>query len=336
MPQQPAQPQPLAIRPLQDHEHDLWLDFLARSNNGTLFHDLRFLSYHAPGRFETHHLVFTIGDQMAALLPGAIVSHAAGGRVLKSPYGATIGGLVLDPTPPARMVLAMVQALVDYAKGLGIKAIEIILSPPEFLAVPDHTQEFALTACGFRPAQTWLQHVVRLPGDPDQVIPGLPDRRRRTAVRAAAKKGATVRIGGPEDLPAYHALLTANRQRHGMEPVHSLAELQRLYELVPERLKLFLCEYRGALAGGSLFFEHSQRLVHSFAPCYDRTQKNLNATLVVTVAAMEHYAAQGAMLLDLGGSTFDDYSFNDGVTDFKESLGGIGLNRVQWRWQAGA
>jgi len=329
---QVTDPHTITARPLGQDEHDRWQAFLARSNNGTLFHDLDFLAYHPPDRFDTHHLVFESGGRLLALLPGATLRDGRRRRVLRSPYGATIGGLVLPPAPPAQEVLALVRRLVDYARGLGLKAMEIILPPAQFHRVPDHTQEFALAACGFTPVQVWLQHVIRLPADPAQVIPGLPDRRRRTAVRAAAKKGVSLRIGSPADLPAYHALLSANRQRHGKAPVHSLKELYRLYELVPDRLRLFLCEFQGKLIGGSLFFEHHPGLAHSFAPCYDRATKNLGATLAVTVAAMEYYAARGVRLLDMGGSTFDDYSFNPGVTAFKESLGGIGLTRTLYRW----
>ena len=189
-------------------------------------------------------------------------------------------------------------------------------------------------AAGFRPVRSWLQHVIPLPKSAEQVIPGLPDRRRRTAVRAARKKGVSVRIGTTGDLAVYHDLLSANRSRYGMAPVHTLGELQRLYELVPDRLALFVCELEGELIGGTLCFEHHERLAHSFAPCYDRSRKNLNATLAVTVAAMEHYADRGFSLLDLGGSTFDDYSFNQGVTAFKQSLGGLALTRTVWRWSA--
>ena len=50
----------------------VWADFLAASDNATLFHDLRFLAYHPPERFETHHLLFRRGPSVVAVLPAAV------------------------------------------------------------------------------------------------------------------------------------------------------------------------------------------------------------------------------------------------------------------------
>ena len=44
-----------------------WDEFIAETNNGTLFHTQRFLGYHPEGRFEHRHLIFE--DQLALSLP---------------------------------------------------------------------------------------------------------------------------------------------------------------------------------------------------------------------------------------------------------------------------
>src|SRR5262249_41782415 len=84
----------ITVRRQEESDGRAWRDFLASSSNGTLFHSLDFLAYHSRGRFEVHHLMFERPGKLLALLPAAIVSEPWG-RVLKSPYGASVGGFVL-------------------------------------------------------------------------------------------------------------------------------------------------------------------------------------------------------------------------------------------------
>jgi hypothetical protein len=69
-------------------------ELLARSANGTLFHDLRFLRYHPADRFEFHHLVLRRKGKPIALLPGGLC-RAADPPMFSSPLGASIGGVAV-------------------------------------------------------------------------------------------------------------------------------------------------------------------------------------------------------------------------------------------------
>jgi len=63
---------PITAVPLGTSE-EIWQGFLARSANGTLFHDLDFLRYHPPGRFRFHHLMLIHDGEPIALFPGGLV-----------------------------------------------------------------------------------------------------------------------------------------------------------------------------------------------------------------------------------------------------------------------
>ncbi|MCS7169495.1 MAG: hypothetical protein NZ949_02605, partial [Candidatus Kapabacteria bacterium] len=41
-----------------------WEQFVACSNNGTMFHRLQFLDYHRPGKFRFHHLLFRSSGEL--------------------------------------------------------------------------------------------------------------------------------------------------------------------------------------------------------------------------------------------------------------------------------
>ncbi len=49
----------ITVSPYKASFQEDWDRFVRQANNGTLFHLRQFLSYHPPGRFEDHSLVFT-------------------------------------------------------------------------------------------------------------------------------------------------------------------------------------------------------------------------------------------------------------------------------------
>ncbi len=328
----PARTQ-VAVERFQPVQAAEWQEFLGSSNNGTLFHDLRFLSYHPPGRFDTHHLVFRRDGDSVALLPAAIVREADGRRILKSPYGASIGGCVLRVGTSAEVVLAMVEALQEYAADTHLAGIELRLGPSILARCPNDDLAFALTARGFALTRRWLCHVIALPADPAQVLAGIPTRSRRRYARYALRQGVVPEEAGPERLDEFYAMLEANRARHGARPTHTLADLQALWAAVPERVKLFLFTLENRPIAGGLVFELNQRVAYVFYVCHDERFEQYRATSLAVAHVMEHYAAGGFRYLDLGPSTFDDLTLNRGLAEFKEELGATGFCRDTYRWE---
>lgn len=319
------------FRPEQTVE---WKRFLATSNNGTLFHDLDFLSYHPPGRFETHHLVFRRDGESVALLPAAIVAEGDDKRYLKSPYGASVGGLVLPLGQSAETVLILIDRLQGHACAMGLDGIEMRLGPHLYMRQPDEHLGFALAAQGFRLVQRWLTHVLALPDDPAAVLK-LPSRRKAEYVRAAERKGAVPREVGPEYLEDFYAMLCRNRAKHGAVPTHSLPELRALFQKVPQAVRMFLCFIESKIAAGTLVFEVNAHVAYNFYPCHEDVYeyRPYHPAPLLAVHVAKHYAARQFRYLDLGPSTFDDFTLNRGAAFFKEGLGAKGFCRDTWRWE---
>src|ERR1700751_6169333 len=119
----------ITVEPLAAGEEDQWAEFLGASGNGTFVHELRFLAYHPPKRFDFRHLVMRRRGTIIALLPGGIV-ESGGERLFVSPVGASVGGPVISPKLDSRGTLALVQALQSYAVTERWDGLRIILAPP--------------------------------------------------------------------------------------------------------------------------------------------------------------------------------------------------------------
>jgi hypothetical protein len=308
-----------------------WAEFLKDSNNGTLFHDLRFLSYHRPDRFRTRHLIFRREGEIIALLPAAIVTDATDRPVLKSPYGASVGGFVYPRRQSLALCGAVVARLKEFVIANGLAGAELRIGPSIYLREPDEQQSFCLAAEGFRLTQRWLTQVVSLPADPDDVTRALP-KRKQEYVRAAERTGATVQQVGVENLERFYSILLRDRAKHGAQPTHTLPELRTLFERVPEHLRLFFCFIGSDIAAAALVFELNSVVAYSFYPCHDDAYDRHRPALKLGVDEARHYAARGFRHLDLGPSTFDDMRLNHGLAAFKESLGARGFCRDTWKW----
>src|SRR5262249_37644243 len=100
-----------------------WNELLARSVNGTLFHDLHFLRYHPADRFAFHHLVFKRDGRPVALLPGGL-SGTAGPPTFCSPLGASVGGFAVAGLT-AELAMGLVDVLQAYARMPDLAGVQI-------------------------------------------------------------------------------------------------------------------------------------------------------------------------------------------------------------------
>jgi len=66
----------------KEHSQD-WDNFISVSQNGTLFHERKFLNYHPETRFKDHSLIFQNNKNFAAVLP-AIETSSDGDKILIS------------------------------------------------------------------------------------------------------------------------------------------------------------------------------------------------------------------------------------------------------------
>src|SRR5262249_8252972 len=187
----------------------------------------------------------------------------------------------------------------------------------------------------FTLACRWLTHVITLPPSPEDVAPQLVSKRRRNYIRCALNQGVRVATAGPEHLPAFYRILERNRAKHRARPTHTLADLERIFHMTPDRLQLFVCSLREEMVAGALVFELNPRVSYLFYLCHDGWFDRLRPATLVTLRVAQHYSRRGVRYLDLGPTTFDDLQMNEGLARFKEEMGAVGFCRDTWRWERG-
>src|SRR5262245_47307711 len=203
----------ITVEPLGADE-GAWNELLARSANGTLFHDLRFLRYPPPDRFEFHHLVLSSHGKPIALLPGGL-SRTADPPTFCSPLGASIGGFAVTDLR-AELAVTLVEAVQNYARARGWAGVEITLPPACYSFETAGLIEFALFCRGFRLLRRWLCPMLPLIAESRDGFERTYSSRQATFVRAARRKGMVGIEAGVERLDDFLQVFHGTYARPGV------------------------------------------------------------------------------------------------------------------------
>jgi hypothetical protein len=325
----------IRVQPCHSSQAAEWKAFLTRSNNGVLFHDLDFLAYHPPDRFQVHNLMFYESDRLIALLPAAVEVEADGRRFLKSPYGASVGGLVLPPRLSVGTALELVSRLKNFAAAQRLQGIEMRIGPNVYLQEPNDLLSFSLMVSGFQLTHRWLSFVIPIGAAGPIPAAELLSSRMMRYVRANQKQGLSPREVEVDRLDDFYRILVENWARHRAWPTHDKSELARIFELVPGRVRLFLCAYHEAEIAGALVFVLNDRAAYTMYLCQSDQDRELHAPPVLMAYIIDRLARDGLKCLDMGPSASDQH-LNSGTVFFKQSLGAQGFCRDTWRWESQA
>lgn len=274
--------------------------------------------------------MFYEGGKAIGLLPAAVVDRD-GERWLVSPYGASVGGLVVASDCRLLRMIGLVASLTTYAKNTGLHGIELRIGPSIFLREPNALQPFALQTRGFELSHCGLTFVLTL----QEASASLSGNRRRERARAERDNAFEPRELGEESLGAFYAILTETMDRHVARPTHTLSELADLYRRVPGKLRLFLLRRDEVELAGILVFVLNSVAAYTFYLCSTAEGLRHSALVVLLQFVVDTMRDEGFRYLDLGPSASDTH-INEGVVFFKESLGAQGFRRETWQWRARA
>lgn len=302
---------------------DRWDAFVRESNNGTIFHLQKFLGYHERS-FDWNHLLFLQRGSIVALLPAARM-----GTTLESPIGASYGSFVTNDIPFG-LGVEIVDAFAQHCRERKVE--RTLLTPPPFIysQTASHNIDYALAYRGFQFDKHYISHAIPLAGATSLQTYGSTARRY---VRKYLRE-QEISVSPSTDLDAFYPILLKNKQKHGVTPTHSLAELNKLRELFPEDIRLFLVTRKGKPIAGSLVFVCNQRVALCFYNMLLYEYEHYHPIHALMHEVIRWATASGFAWLDLGVS--QDTAAEDPMTPamslirFKEQFHAHGVLRSTW------
>lgn len=289
-----------AITPYDDRYQTLWDDFLKRSQGGTVMHSRRFLGYHGDRFHDESLCVWTDpGVRLKAVIP--LSRSPAAADVVVSHGGSTFGGLIedaIDPAARAALLSSIAQHLLDH----GYRQLIYKPAPAIFGQQFDESDLRLLLHVGtVRRSDLW--NFIRLDH------PHAMSAKRRSAIKAAARKGVTVRKAETDaDWLSFHELLKANlAERHDTAPVHSRDEMLSLRTRIAGENELWLAVGPdNQILAGTWCFAYNHHTLHTQYIASNADGRQLGAVDCLLAGVVDDAAARGMRILSFGINTLHD------------------------------
>tara|TARA_B100001142_G_scaffold96284_2_gene98123 strand:+ start:9373 stop:10320 length:948 start_codon:yes stop_codon:yes gene_type:complete len=302
----------------QNNEHlKIWDKYVQKSNNGTIFHLRKFLSYHQERNFKDCSLMFYDKDTIKGIFSGAIVNHC-----LYSHPGASFGGFVYNDLS-FESSKKMVELLIQYA--LKNQLTEIVIIPPPFIYynLYNEAMEYCLHYKGFNIEEYYISSFVDLRGDIKNQIHS----RKKRYIR---KIENNIIVKESKNLEDFYPILLDNKSRHDTKPTHTLEELKILMDKFPNNIILLLSYYENKIIGGALNFITNNNSCILFYNMIDYNYKDLQSASLQIYKSLEWAKKNGLYYLDIGVSQL--YEGNqiiphDSLINFKEQFGAKAMIR---------
>ena len=306
----------IVVEKYQPELKEKWDNFVSQANNGTIFHKIQFLSYHPPKRFNFHHLIFQKQSNTIAVLPGMLNNG-----VFKSPAGASFGGIVMDDMSFSKTD-TIVNKFLEYCINKNIKEVYFTLPPISYLKELNKNLEYVLLYNGFSYSNNMYTSVINLPKLGKNPIKEF-HQNARNAIRKGTKLNLEVKLS--TDYESFYPILLKNKEKFKVSVTHSLDELKKLNNLLPDDLKLFLVYKEEILLGGSLIFICNERTLLAFYIALDYDYQEYRPINYLLYEIIRWGQQNGFKYLDLGVNQEESESnpmeVNRGLISFKSSMG---------------
>ena len=295
-----------------------WNDFVSRSKNGTFLLDRNYMDYHAD-RFTDHSLMVYRRDKLYALLPGNIA-----GDTFYSHQGLTYGGFIMSDKTAAVDVVQLFRLLNDQFRREGIRKVIYKPTPWIYHRQPSEEDLYAVVeVCGATVSRGLSSTISRDHQNKWYRI-------RECGARHAKQLGLTVEE--TEDYKPFWQVLSNNlRERYGLNPVHTVDEIEMLHRRMPDHIRLVVVREGDETIGGTVLYV-SDRVVHSQYIAASPKGKQVHALdLLFDVVIRKALATHP--YFDFGISTEKRGTYlNEHLIYQKEGFGGRGVCYDWYEW----
>lgn len=297
-----------------------WNAFVAQSKNGTFLLDRRYMDYHA-SRFHDHSLMIYKEERLFALLP----AHREGEQLF-SHNGLTYGGLLIGPKAKTAEIVTLFEELNEGLRDEGFRQVTYKRIPWIYHHVPAEEDLYALfKVCGAHLTARDVSSVIC------QENPLHWSQNRRIQRNKALRQG--VEVTTSEDFPVFWEVLRDNlMNKYGVEPTHSLEEIQLLRQRFPDNIRLYIALKEGKVIGGTVLYV-TPRVVHVQYISASPEGKELGA-LDAIYERILHHDFVDCPYFDFGKSTEDNgYLLNTSLIHQKEGFGARAICYDTYVWE---
>lgn len=289
---------------------DLWDKFVSQSKNGNFLFLRDYMEYHSD-RFRDYSLMVFDNDCLRAIFPATVID-----KTIISHGGLTFGGFITDKHMKVHLMLDILEKVKQYFRSLGLARIIYKAIPHIYHAIPAEEDLYALFRAEAKLFRRDISSCINL-AERISFSKG-----RKACVSKAKQQG--VEVQRSDDFEQFMGIETEHlRKKHGVDPVHSTAEITYLANLFPNQIKLFSACCKEAMLGGVIVYE-SKQVAHAQYIAATEAGKSIGCLDAVLNFLINDYYCQSSSIkyFDFGISTNHQGQFLDiDLIRNKESFG---------------
>jgi len=318
----------ISVEWFKPEERSEWEAFVEEANNGTMFHLQKFLDYHIPGRFDFNCLTFRRNGELIGVLPGGLKN----GNTFWSPVGASYGSIVTKDIH-FETALDIVDSLIHFGKENNWTDMYLIPPPIIYNKHYNHHLEYAFLYRKFAFELHYISHAIQLKHGDDYLAHF--DKTARKTIRKIHREGK-IRIEDSNDYETFNKILLSNKSKHDVKPTHSLEDMLRIAELMPDKVKLMLVYHDDTPIAGSWLFLCNPQVVLCFYNMLLYEFEYLKPVYLIMDETVRWSIENGYQWVDIGVS--QDTKAEDPMTPslnlikFKERFDARGVLRTTYHY----
>jgi hypothetical protein len=182
------------------------------------------------------------------------------GTIFWSPIGASYGSIVTKDIS-FELSLEIVDAFMEFCRDKGFKEVFLIPQPIIYSLNYSQNLEYALLYRKFDFELHYISHSIHLNHGSD-FLQYFDKTARKTLHKIFRENTVTIRES--EDYETFHRILIENKARHNVQPTHTLEDMLKIKELMPDKVKLLLVYYNDIPIAGSWLFLTNKKVVLCF------------------------------------------------------------------------
>jgi len=300
----------ITIRKYESTDKELWNNFLENSRTNQFLLSRNFMEYHKD-RFEDYSLLVFDEKSLVAIFPANIKSN-----IVVSHSGLTFGGFIVAKCEATKNSIQYFAQILKFVSENNVEKIVFKQSPSFYSSVSQDEIDYAMFLVDAKMYRVDIAYAIN-----QQLENKIQyQERRRRAIKKAEKNG--VEIKETTDFSTFwNEILTPNLQsRFGVNPVHSLAEMESLCKNNPNKIRQFEAWQNGVLLAGTTVFETPTVAHAQYISASDEGRKNGAIDLLFHHLISQTFAHKE--IFDFGIVNEEEgRKINMGLLDWKEGFG---------------
>ena len=305
-----------------------WEDFINKSINGTIFQSQTFLTYHINKTFRNHSLMFYKKNNLI----GVFSASENGADELFSHPGASFGGIVTQEISLSNL-LEIIDLIESYAKENNFCSITMIPTPSVYHNNLDESLLYALLWKNYTIKEQYYSSVIPLENNVEKHLALINRNKSRSKdYYSNIIELNRLTVEWNNDFNKFYPILEKNKKMYNSKPTHSLEEIYRLNDIMPDKIKLMLIKKNNKVIGGNMIFIANESVAIIFYNMIDYDYVNLQISVIQVIESIKWAYKNNFKFLDFGVSheseQVNPLAPKISLIKFKEEFGAFGSIRT--------